>query len=104
MAARRGRREPAVEHSYPQNRRRTYFGDVRAAPIAVMEGGEPATPSLGLWVDADTGLVVSTVVALERPAEALAEALLNPARALADAPVGLDDAAAGAVAAVDAYE
>jgi hypothetical protein len=98
------RRGPAVEHAHPQNRRRTYLGDVRAAPVAVMEGGEPTTPYLGLWVDADTGLVVSTVVALERPAETLAEALLDPRRALAAAPADLDDAATGALAALDAYE
>src|SRR5437867_2598274 len=82
MAAKRGRPKPAVKHFYPQNRRRTYLGDIRAAPFAVGEGGEPAAPYFGLWADADTGEVVSTVVAIERPAEALAEALVNPTRRL----------------------
>src|SRR5262245_44683625 len=104
MAARRGRRKPAVKHFYPQNRRRTYLGDVRAAPFSVAEDGEPARPYFGLWIDADTGEVVSTVVAVERPAEALAEALVNPTRALREAHAALDDAAAGAVTVVDAYE
>jgi hypothetical protein len=98
------RHGPAAGHAYPHNQRRTYLGDVRAAPIAVMEGGEPATPYLGLWVDAETGLVVSTLVALERPAEALAEALLDPTSAPAAAPADPDDAAAGTLTAVDAYE
>ncbi|HEY3080652.1 MAG TPA: hypothetical protein VGM69_12225 [Chloroflexota bacterium] len=104
MAVKRGRREPAVKHFYPQNRRRTYLGDIRAAPFAVAEGGDPATPYFGLWADADTGEVVSTVVAIERPAEALAEALVNPTRRLREAHAALDDAAAGAVTVVDAYQ
>lgn len=104
MAPKRRRHPPAVKHFYPLNRRRTYLGDIRAAPFAVAEGGAPATPYLGLWADADTGEVVSTVVAIERPAEALAEALINPTRLLREARGALDESAAGAVAVADSYE
>jgi hypothetical protein len=104
MAAKRGRHKPAIKHFYPQNRRRTYLGDVRAAPFVVGADDESARPYFGLWVDADTGEVVSTVVAVERPAEALAEALVNPTRILREAHAALDDTAAGAVTVVDAYE
>ncbi|TAK20124.1 MAG: hypothetical protein EPO26_18685 [Chloroflexota bacterium] len=104
MAAKRGRPRPAVTTFYRQNRRRAYMGDIRAAPFAVEEGGEPATPYLGLWADADTGEVVSAVVAIERPADALAEALINPTRGLPGANVTLDDSGTGAMTVVKAYE
>ena len=104
MAAQRGRRKPAVKRFYPQNWRRTDLGDIRAVPFAVGAEGEPAAPYFGLWADADTGEVVPTVVAIERPAEALTDALVDPTRVLRATHGAHDDSAAGAMTVVDAYE
>lgn len=93
-----------VSHLYRVNRRRVYLGDIRAGPFEVREGGAVVTPYLGIWADADTGQVVSTVVALADPSAALARALLNPTQGLADAMAALEDVDAGPVAVAERYE
>jgi hypothetical protein len=94
-------RGPAQLHRY--DRRRTYLGDIRRAPIGVGDGGEADAPYMGIWVDAASGVVVSSVVAIDDPAAALAEGLVNPAASLERGLDSLDEVEVGATALVEPY-
>ena len=104
MATRRKKPKSAVGTTYPQNPRRTYMGDIRAAPFMAQADIGLAMPYLGVWVDADTGQVVSTVVAVEKPLEALAEGIFDPMYSLSSLGGGIDGAIAGPTINFDDYE
>ncbi len=95
MTAKRKRQSPVSGTSYPQNPRRTYMGDIRAAPVMAQVESGLTMPYLGVWVDAATGQVVSTVVAVKKPQEALAEALFDPMYSLSSLRGAIVDASVG---------
>lgn len=102
MGRKHGRAQgPAQIHRY--DRRRTYLGDIRRAPVGVEDAGEVHAPYMGIWIDAESGVVVSSVVAIGDPAAALAEGLVNPAASLERGLDGLDEVEVGATALVEPY-
>lgn len=100
---RKQKRPAAVTRLHRYDRRRVYMGDIRRASFGVREEGEVRSPYLGIWVDADTGMVVSSVVALDDPASALADGLIDPAGTVGHVPFGGDEIDVGATAMVDPY-
>ena len=104
MTAKRKRQRPVVGRSYKQNPERTYMGDIRAAPFMAQAEIGLAVPYFGIWVDAATGQVVSTVVAVEKPHEALAETLFDPMYSFSSLEGAIVDATVGPPVGFGDYE